>query len=119
MEERTAANTTLAGGALAAIAASACCLGPLVLVSLGMGGAWLSRLSALEPYRPVFIALAVGAMALAYRRIFAKPRTSAVCEPGAVCAIPATNRVYRKVFWIVGGAVLFAIAFPYFLPLFH
>jgi hypothetical protein len=34
----------LAGG-LAAILASACCLGPLVLFALGISGAWISNLT--------------------------------------------------------------------------
>ncbi len=118
METRTT-RTTLAGGALAAIAASACCLGPLVLVSLGMGGAWLSNLAALEPYRPVFIALALGFMGLAYRGIVVKARDAASCEPGTLCAIPATNRVYQVLFWLVSALVLLAIVFPFFLPYFY
>lgn len=44
----------LAAGGLAAILASTCCLGPLVLVALGVSGAWIGNLTALEPYRPVF-----------------------------------------------------------------
>lgn len=40
------------GAALGAgVAASACCTIPLALVSLGIGGAWIGSLTALEPYR--------------------------------------------------------------------
>jgi len=39
-------------GGVAALVASACCLGPLVLVVLGFSGAWIGNLTALEPYRP-------------------------------------------------------------------
>ena len=51
------AKMALAGGVLAGIGASACCVGPLLLLSLGVGGAWIGHLTALEPYRPVFIVL--------------------------------------------------------------
>ena len=119
MERNTVAKTTLAGGTLAAIAASACCLGPLVLISLGVSGAWISNLSALEPYRPLFIGVALGFMAFAYRQIFVKARAAQACEPGTLCAIPATNTVYRTLFWIVSALVLLALVFPYFLPLFY
>ncbi len=44
-------GSLLAGG-VAALLASACCLGPLVLVVLGFSGAWIGNLTALEPYRP-------------------------------------------------------------------
>lgn len=39
---------------MAAIGASVCCVAPLVLLSLGIGGAWVSTLTAMEPVRPFF-----------------------------------------------------------------
>ena len=56
----------LAGGILAGVGASACCIGPLVLVSLGIGGAWIGHLTALEPYRPIFIGLTLLLLGLAF-----------------------------------------------------
>jgi len=54
------------GAALgAAVAASACCTIPLVLVTLGIGGAWIGSLTALAPYRWIFVSLAVGALGYA------------------------------------------------------
>ncbi|MFX3658410.1 MAG: mercuric ion transporter MerT [bacterium] len=105
----------LAGG-LAAILASTCCLGPLVLVSLGIGGAWIGNLTALEPYRPVFIGVALVAMFFAYRRIF---RPAQACEPGEVCAVPQVRTTYKVIFWTVAALVVVALAFPYVLPLFY
>ena len=49
----------------AAVAASACCTIPLALVSLGIGGAWVGSLTALAPYRWIFVDLAVGALGYA------------------------------------------------------
>ena len=49
-------------GGLAAILASTCCLGPLALITLGVSGAWISNLTLLEPYRPIFIGAAVVAL---------------------------------------------------------
>ena len=42
---------SLVAGVLAAIGASVCCVGPLVLLTLGIGGAWIANLTALEPTR--------------------------------------------------------------------
>ena len=42
-------------GGLAAVLASSCCLGPLVLVLLDVSGAWISNLTRLEPDRPFFL----------------------------------------------------------------
>jgi mercuric ion transport protein len=109
-------SVTLAAGGLAALLASACCLGPLVLVSIGLGGAWMSSLTALEPYRPYFIGAALVALFLAWRRIF---RPAVECKPGEVCAQPQSKRVYRGLFWAVAALVLVALLFPYLAPLFY
>lgn len=108
----------LAGGVLSAIGASLCCLGPLVLVSLGLGGAWLANLTALEPYRPLFLVAAVTALVLAYRKLY-RSRTQEACAPGAVCATPRADRLYRALFWAVSALVLLAGASPYLAPLFY
>src|SRR5579859_8145964 len=84
-------RTALATGGIAALLAGACCLGPLVLVTLGFGGAWLSRLQAFEPYQPVFVAVALGSLAWAGWRIY-RP---AACAPGGACAVPWVRRTYR------------------------
>ncbi len=111
-------KATLAGGLIAAIFASVCCLGPLVLVMVGISGAWTSNLTLLEPYRPVFIGVALVFMGLAWRRIYRAP-AAAQCEPGTLCALPQTNRVYRVMFWTVSALVLLALGFPYLAPLFY
>lgn len=116
MSEVKNGRGALAAGGLAALLASTCCLGPLVLVTLGFGGAWIGNLTALEPYRPVFLGAAVIALLLAYRRIFHPVQ---VCEPGQVCALPQVHRAYRVLFWIVASLAILALAFPYVLPLFY
>lgn len=116
MSKTSVEKTVLATGGLAAILASACCLGPLLLVSLGLSGAWVSNLRVLEPFRPVFIVAALVAMFFAYRRIY---RPAAACAPGELCAVPETKRAYKALFWIVAALVLIALGFPYVLPLFY
>ncbi|GAB4356063.1 MAG: mercuric transport protein MerT [Methylohalobius crimeensis] len=101
---------------LAAILASACCLGPLLLVTLGFSGAWIGNLTALEPYRPIFLGVALVAMILAWRRIF-RPVES--CQPGEVCANPKVRGTYKLLFWLAAGLVLVAFGFPYVLPWFY
>jgi mercuric ion transport protein len=72
-------------GAAAAIGASLCCAVPQVLVSLGISGAWLASLTALEPYRPWFATVALGALVFAAWRLYG-PSTR--CEEGRVCGDP-------------------------------
>lgn len=113
--ERTGSGPLLVGG-LAAILASTCCLGPLVLVALGFSGAWIGNLTRLEPFRPFFIAGAFLALLFAGRRIF---RPAHACKPGEVCALPRTRRIYKIVFGVVSALVLIALVFPYVVRLFY
>ncbi len=106
----------LAASGVAAILASTCCLGPLVLVALGVSGAWIGNLTALEPYRPIFLGVALVALFFAGRRIF---RPENACQLGEVCAVPKVRTTYKLIFWIVVALVLIALAFPYVLPLFY
>ncbi|TAK87723.1 MAG: mercuric ion transporter MerT [Betaproteobacteria bacterium] len=111
-------KATLAGGLIAAILASVCCLGPLVLVMIGVSGAWISNLTLLEPYRPVFLGMALVFMGLAWRQIYRAP-TAVECESGTLCALPQVNRVYRVMFRVVSALVLLALGFPHLAPLFY
>ncbi|EML5470864.1 mercuric ion transporter MerT [Pseudomonas aeruginosa] len=116
MSEPQTGRGALAAGALAAILASTCCLGPLVLVALGFSGAWIGNLTALEPYRPIFIGTALVALFLAWRRIY---RPAHACKPGEVCAMAQVQAAYRLIFWIVVALVVIALGFPYVLPFFY
>jgi len=109
-------RTALVTGGLAAVLASTCCLGPLVLVTLGVSGAWIGNLTALEPYRPIFIGAALVALFFASRRIF---RPLPACKPDEVCALPQTRRLYKVLFWIVAALVVVALGFPYVTPFFY
>ena len=116
MSEPKGGRGALATGGVAAILASTCCLGPLVLVTLGFSGAWIGNLTALEPYRPFFIGTALVALFFAYRRIF---RPAHACKPGEICAMPQARRSYKLVFWVVAAMVLVALAFPFVVPFFY
>lgn len=114
MSESKNGRGALATGGVASILASACCLGPLVLVTLGFSGAWIGTVTMLEPYRPIFIGAALIALILAWRSIF---RPVHACQPGDVCAVSRVRIAYKVIFWIVAALVLVAVAFPYVLPL--
>ena len=111
-------NVPLVGGLLAGIAASLCCVGPLILLLLGFGGAWVSNLTVLEPYRPIFVGIAVVALVIAYLRIFrTKPELS--CDEGKVCVQPKVNRLYQWLFLGVVVVVLASIMSPYLIPVIY
>jgi mercuric ion transport protein len=113
MAEEKESVAVLAAGGMAALLASACCLGPLLLVSLGLTGVWIGQLQVLEPFRPYAIAMALMALFFAHRRVF---RPEAACNPGDVCAVPRNRMIYKGIFWAVAVLVLIAIAYPYVVP---
>src|SRR6266446_10205594 len=88
-------NGFLIAGILSAIGASICCVGPLVLLTLGVSGAWIGSLTALEPYHPIFIGLTVLFLAGAFHRLYLARQ---VCTPGSNCANPRTLKRRRMVF---------------------
>lgn len=104
---------SMVAGALAAIGASVCCVGPLVLLTLGIGGAWIAHLTALEPLRPWFIAATLLFLGLAFRRLYLLPQ---VCAPGAACAEPKVLDRQRLIFWLVALALLGLLSVPWLAP---
>lgn len=116
MTEPIKSRGALVVGGLSAILASTCCLGPLVLITLGFSGAWIANLTLLEPYRPIFIGAGLIALFLAGRLIW---RPATACAPSTVCTIPHVKTSYKMLFWIVAALVLVALVFPYVMPLFY
>lgn len=102
-------TTSIAAGFASAIGASTCCVVPLALVSVGLGGAWVSQLRALERFAPFFIGLALVAFGYAFYRLYLKP---APCIPAAQCAVPATRRRQRIAFWVTLVSAKALIFFP-------
>ncbi|MBI2570354.1 MAG: mercury transporter MerT [Candidatus Schekmanbacteria bacterium] len=106
-----------AGAVGSAFVASACCVGPLVLTLLGIGGGAL--LVGLEPYRPLLTGLTAvflgGAFWLRYRKL----RAAARAGGGSACACPAprASKVAHIALWATTALVLAVLAFPYIAPL--
>lgn len=113
--DKAGLRTLLAGG-IAALLASSCCLGPLLLITLGFSGAWISKLTALQPYQPIFVGAALMALFLAGQRIW---RPATPCGPDDVCALPRVKRAYQLLFSVVCALVLAALAFPLIAPRFY
>ena len=116
MNETAKERGALFAGGLAAIFASACCLGPLVLLTLGFSGAWISNLTLFEPDQPIFIGAALVALYFAGRRIY---RPAVECAPGEVCAVPQVRTAYKAAFWLVAVLIVVALVFPYLAPWFY
>ena len=110
------AKGSLVASVFTGIGASVCCVGPLVLLAFGIGGAWIGNLTALEPYRPIFIGLTLLFLVLAFRKLYLVPQ---VCAPSTACADPKTSRRQRLTFWTVATLMLGLLAVPSLAPLFY
>ena len=100
-----------AGGVLGALAAASCCIFPLVLFALGIGGAWIGDLTALAPYQPIFIAATLIFLGTGYYLVYR--RRDAACADGKLCARPLPRRGVKLALWAATTLVASAIAFPY------
>ena len=114
MSQKT--NVPIMSGLFAAFLSTVCCILPLLLLTLGVGGAWMSNLTALDPYKPIFIGVSLLLLAIAYWQIFLKEQP---CEEGRICAIPENKRKYKIIFWIAGIAILSSATVSYWAPLFY
>jgi mercuric ion transport protein len=104
-----------AGGILGAIAASSCCIAPLVLFSLGISGAWIGNLTALAPYQSYFIAVTLACLGYGYWLVYRSRK--AACAEDAACARRLPNRFVM--FGLILATVLVggALAFDFIAPL--
>ncbi len=107
-------RVAVAGGLLGALAASSCCILPLLLFSVGAGGAWIGNLTALAPYQPVFVAVTLGLLGYGFWRVYGNRNVG--CAKGDACARPLPNRLVKTGLWTATGIVVAALAFPYAAP---
>ena len=110
-------RVTAAGSLIAAVLASSCCIGPLLLVTLGVSGAWIGNLSALEAYKPFFVSITIVFLTIGFWQVYIRPKR--VCMDGEVCARPFSDRLVKSVLWIATVLVLLAITIDYWAPLFY
>lgn len=85
------------GGVASALAASSCCIVPLALVSVGVSGAWMGHLTALAPYQPIFILLAVGCLGAGFWMVY---RPAGKTGAAGVCAVPGCGRFVMRALWV-------------------
>nr|WP_051091851.1 mercuric transporter MerT family protein [Methylosarcina fibrata] len=113
--EETPASWLGIGAVLAAVGASLCCVGPLLLLSLGVGGVWMSTLTSMETVRPFFLILTLIFIGLGFYKLYLVPDS---CKAGDVCASPDVKRKQRLIFWIGSGFLALLVSFPWYAPFF-
>lgn len=102
------------GGVLAAVGASSCCIIPLILFSLGISGAWIGTLTALSPFKPVFVAAALGLVGWGF---WLNRRARRACTTDGVCTRPMPSRLVPVALWAALGLILTAAAWDWIAPI--
>ncbi len=106
-----------AGGIIGAVLASSCCIVPLLLLTLGVSGAWIGSLTALEAYTPYFAAVTLIFIGLGFWRIYLKAAPE--CVEGSYCARPQSSLITKSALWIATGLVLLALTIDWWAPFFY
>lgn len=105
-----------AGGMIGAVLASACCVVPLLFVMLGISGAWIGNLTALEPYKPYVAGVALLFIGLGFREVYFK--AAPACVDGSWCARPHSAVLTKTALWLATLVVLLALTINWWAPLF-
>lgn len=105
MEKPTLASVS---GITAAVIASLCCIGPVLVVFLGVGS--IAAFSVFEIYRPYFIGLTVVLISLAFYLTYRKREVK--CEDGS-CKMESASKWAKTGIWTVTILAGLAVGFPY------
>lgn len=113
-----ARKLTVAGAMLAALAASSCCIGPLILAALGIGGA--GALALVGGYRPYILGVTAVLLASGFYLTYRKRRASAASGDACGCEQPSPKAggAGKIGLWIAAGMVVAIAAAPTLLAYF-
>ena len=97
------------------MAASSCCILPLVLFGLGISGAWIGNLTQLAPYQPYFIAATLGFLGAGYWMVYRASKRA--CTHSDVCARPLPHRLVKSALILATILVVAALGVDLLAPL--
>ena len=97
---------------LAAIGASVCCVVPLVLVLMGISGAWIANLTAMDAWRPGFSVATLLCLAVAFWSLYGP---SSRCRTDGACISPQVLVRRRRWLWLAAVGIATLLLFPYYV----
>ena len=106
-----------AGGILAALGAASCCVVPFALFTLGISGAWIGNLTALEPYKPYVAGVTLALLGYGFWHVYFKPKPP--CEDGSYCARPQSAWTTKAVLWLGLAVAILALTIDWWAPWFY
>ena len=115
VDSRRGQTLMAAGGLLGALAASSCCILPVVLFSLGVSGAWIGNFTQLAPYQPYFLAATLVFLGTGYCLVHRASKRA--CVDGEACVRPLPNRLVKAALVVATILVMVALGFEFLAPL--
>jgi len=115
-DNRRRQSLMAAGGLLGALAASSCCIFPLVLFGLGISGAWIGNFTRLAAYQPYFIAATLAFLGYGYWLVYRS--STRACADGEACARPLPTRIVKTSLIVATILVVAALGLDFIAPLF-
>lgn len=88
-----------------------------MLVTLGVSGAWIGNLSALDPYTNYFSVVTIAFLGAGFWQVYFK--NNAACADGSYCAKPISGRITKAALWISTLLVLSALTIEWWAPYFY
>ncbi len=104
------------GGLFGAVLASTCCIAPFVFLLLGISGAWISYLTALAPYQPIFLVISLGLLGVGFWKVYRRPKGN--YNEGSSCATSQSDRVIKVALWAATLLIVAAFSVEALGPLF-
>ena len=114
--DKTTKKIIATGGLLGAIAASTCCVLPVILFALGISGAWISNLVSLARYKPFFIVLSLVFIGTGFWKVYFKPQISIPKVQSTSCYRPFPEKTIKIMLWFSVIIILIVFLIPYIAP---
>ena len=112
--EKTVKRWSASLGTIGAVLASACCVLPLAFLMLGISGAWIGNLTALEPYKEIFSLIALVFLGAGFWQVYFKPNRA--CATDGYCATPRADTIMKIILWFSTLLVIVALTIDYWAP---
>src|SRR6267154_82693 len=114
-DNRRRQSLAAVGGLLGALAASSCCILPLVLFGLGVSGAWIGNFTRLAAYQPYFLAATLACLGYGYWLVYRS--STRACAESEACARPLPNRIVKTSLIFASILVVAALGLHFIAPL--